>query len=119
MAEKPIQAESKPQAVSVSPGARSSVDADALSTFRMNFVAMLPETEPPAYPAPKRNFNSLITELRRREDVARLERILGELTFSVSFVPAKRLWVVTARDADDHLVREVIMFDETEETHGG
>lgn len=107
------------QPVSVSHIGRGSIDAGVLSTVRLSFVATQPEAESSAHPAPKRNFNELITEIRRRDDVARLEKILGDLTFSASFVPARQLWVVTARDADEHVVRELIMSDEIKETRGG
>jgi hypothetical protein len=107
------------QPVSVSHIARGGIDAGVLSTIRLQFVATQSEAGPSTHPAPKRDFNDLVTELHRREDVARMEKILGELTFSASFVPAKRLWVVTARDADEHVVREVIMSDEIKEARGG
>ena len=105
--------------VSLSQISRGGIDAGLLSTIRLQYVATPPESEPSSQPAPKRTFHELITELRRREDVARLEKILGELTFSASFVPARQLWVVTARDADDHIVREVIMSDEIKEARRG
>lgn len=105
--------------VSVSQISRGSLDPGLLSTIRLQYVATPPESEPSSQPAPKRTFHELITELRRREDVARLEKILGELTFSASFVPARQLWVVTARDGDDHIVREVIMSDEIKEARRG
>lgn len=107
------------QPISVSDITRGTVNPGLLSTFRLQFVATAGEAEPPAGPAPKRSVADLVAELRGRADVSRLEKIIGELNFSASFVPTRQVWLVTATDANNQVVREVILSDEVKETRRG
>jgi hypothetical protein len=82
-----------------------------LSTIRVQYVAVAADTVTAPSQQPTRTPKDVIDDVREREDVAVLDRILGGLQFEAVFVPGKR-WLVTARDADRRLVREVLVPDE-------
>lgn len=94
---------------------QSGLSADGISTLRISFVATAGET-PPGTPAikPSRKPAEVIAEVRERQDVATLQKILGDLKFEAAFVPQTRRWMVTAQDAKGRLVREVVLSDQAE-----
>jgi hypothetical protein len=53
----------------------------------------------------------VIKEVSVREDVAVLDKILGGLTYEAVFIPGTQRWLVTAKDPEQHLVREVVVPD--------
>jgi hypothetical protein len=82
-----------------------------LSTIRVQYVAVAADTITAPSQQPTRTPKDVIDDVREREDVAVLDRILGGLRYEAVFVPGKR-WLVTARDADERLVREIVIQDE-------
>jgi hypothetical protein len=60
---------------------------------------------------PSKSPDKVVDEVRSREDIARLDKILGGLTYEAIFVPTTRRWLVTATDPDDRLVRHVVVPD--------
>jgi hypothetical protein len=88
-----------------------SITPGLLSTIRVQYVAVAADTVAAPSQQPTRTPKDVIDDVREREDVAVLDRILGGLRYEAVFVPGKR-WLVTARDADERLVREVVIQDE-------
>lgn len=83
-----------------------------LSTLRIRYVAVTEDTLTAAPSVrPERAPDTVIGEVRKREDVVALDRILGGLRYEAVFVPVTRRWLVTARDPEDRLVREVVVPD--------
>ena len=80
-----------------------------LSTIRIRYVAVAEEAVAPSRPT--RTPDKVIDEVRGRSDVAALDKILGGLTFQAVFVPTTQRWLVTATDAQERLVREVVVPD--------
>lgn len=83
-----------------------------ISTLRVSFVATAGEA-PPGTPlnAPVRKPAEVVEDVRKRPDVAALEKILGPLAIETTFVPQAQRWVVTAKDPKGRLVRETILPD--------
>jgi hypothetical protein len=86
------------------------VESSALSTIRLRFVAVADERL--AGDEPKRSAAEAIEEVRSRRDIAGLAGALGELSFDAVRVPEADRWLVTARDPEGRLVREVVVADE-------
>lgn len=82
-----------------------------LSTIRIQYVAVAADTVAPPSQQPTRTPRDVIDEVRKRDDVAALDRILGGLRFEAIHVPGRR-WLVTAKDPDERLVREILVKDE-------
>jgi hypothetical protein len=82
-----------------------------LSTIRVQYVAVAADTLTAPSQQPTRTPKDVIDDVRGREDVAVLDRILGGLRYEAVLVPGKR-WLVTAHDPDDRLVREILVPDE-------
>ena len=82
-----------------------------LSTVRVQYVAVAADTLVPASQQPTQTPEKVIDGVRGREDVAVLDKILGGLRFEAAYVPIRRSWLVTAMDAEERLVREVIVPD--------
>jgi hypothetical protein len=87
------------------------IDPGALSTVKIRYVAVTDDTLSGPAQRPTRSADSVIAEVKRREDVASLGRILGTLKFEATFVPARRRWIVTATDPAGRVVREVLIAD--------
>lgn len=83
-----------------------------LSTVRVQYVAVAADTVVPPSEQPTRTPREVIDGVRGRQDVAALEKILGGLAFEAIYVPARRRWLVTAKDPEERLVREVLVPDE-------
>jgi predicted RecA/RadA family phage recombinase len=82
-----------------------------LSTIRVQYVAVAADTVAAPSQQPTRTPKDVIDGVREREDVAVLDRILGGLRYEAVFVPGRR-WLVTARDPEERLVREILVPDE-------
>ena len=82
-----------------------------LSTVRVQYVAVAADTVVPVSEQPTRTPKDVIDGVRTREDVVALDKILGGLVFEAVYVPSGRRWLVTATDADQRLVREVLVPD--------
>ena len=83
-----------------------------LSTVRVQYVAVGADTVVPVSEQPTKKPKDVIDAVRGREDVAVLDKILGCLVFEAIYVPGRRRWLVTAKDAEQRLVREVLVPDE-------
>jgi len=81
------------------------VQPEALSTVKVKYVAVAGEK------TPRRSPSEVIGEIARREDVQRLERILGSFEYSARFVPERDIWLVSARAPNVGVVREVVLPD--------
>lgn len=88
------------------------IPAGVLSTVRVQYVAVTPDTLAPPSKQPSRTPEAVIGAVRRRDDVVALDRILGGLSFRAAYVPTSERWVVTAVDAQQRIVREVLVPDE-------
>lgn len=83
-----------------------------LSTVRVQYVAVAADTLTAPSQKPVRTPRDVIDNVRRREDVAALDRILGGLAFDAVYVASGKRWLVTATDAERRVVREVLVPDE-------
>jgi hypothetical protein len=83
-----------------------------LSTVRIRYVAVTEDTLAAPSARPVRAPETVIAEVSKRDDVVTLDKILGGLTYEAVFVPVTKRWLVTARDPEQRLVREVIVSDE-------
>jgi hypothetical protein len=97
--------------VSTETALKGGITPGVLSTLRIRYVAVTEDTVSPPSQRPTRDPGSVIGEVQKREDVAALDKILGGLQFQAVFVPATKRWLVTARDPEDRLVREVVVPD--------
>jgi hypothetical protein len=82
-----------------------------LSTIRIQYVAVAADSLVAPSERPTRTPKDVIDEVRGRDDVAALDKIFGGLSFEAIQVPGRR-WLVTARDPERRLVREVLVQDE-------
>lgn len=82
-----------------------------LSTVRIRYVAVADDTLVAPAEEPSRTADTVIGEVRRRKDVAAIAKILGGLEFDAAFIPATKRWLVTARDQQDRVVREIVLPD--------
>ncbi len=89
---------------------QTGIRPELLSEIRVRYVAAA--DGPTAARPPKRPPAEVIRELAQRDDVVRLAKIVGQLEFEASFVPAQRRWLVVARDAAGRLVREALLGDD-------
>lgn len=87
------------------------IPPELLSTVRVRYVAVTEDTLAAPSERPTRKPDQVIREVRQREDLVSLDKILGGLTFQATFIPAGNRWLVTARDPDDRLVREIVVAD--------
>lgn len=99
------------QPVSTETALKGGITPGVLSTLRIRYVAVPEDTLTPPSLRPVRAPDSVIGEVRKREDVVALDTILGGLTFEAVFVPTTKRWLVTARDPENRLVREVVVPD--------
>jgi predicted RecA/RadA family phage recombinase len=83
-----------------------------LSTVRVQYVAVGADSVVPPSEQPTKKPKDVIDGVRGREDVAILDKILGGLVFEAIYVPGRRSWLVTAKDEEQRLVREVLVPDE-------
>jgi hypothetical protein len=91
---------------------RGGIESGLLSTVRIHYVAVAPEALVAGAGAPARTPEDVIGEVKERPDVAALDRILAGLRFEAVFLPPTSRWLVVARDAENRLVREVLVPDE-------
>lgn len=98
------------QTVSLTDITSGAVESSALSTIRLDFVALTDDADGGTAP-PTRSKAEVIGQLADQEEIRRLDRILGGLTYDASFLPAQRRWVVIA-SSGDMVVRESIISDE-------
>jgi hypothetical protein len=83
------------------------LDPGLVSTVTVRFVPVSSSTTPA-----RRTPHEVIEEVRRRDDLARLQRILGDLRFSAQYLPDSRRWLVTVADPKLRVVREVVLADD-------
>lgn len=103
----------KVQPISAEDLTRTNINAAALSTVRVSFVATPPDLTPAA--GPVRKPVDVVNEVRLRPDVVQLDRILGGLTVDATYIPQTQRWLVTAQDPKGRIVREVVLPDAQKE----
>ena len=94
---------------------QSRVQAAALSTLRVQYVATAPEAEEEVGTAPTLDPEEVSSAVRDRADIARLEAILGGMKIVPTFVAESGRWLVTVNDPGGRLVREIVVPDERRE----
>jgi hypothetical protein len=87
------------------------ISPGVVSTVRIRYVAVAEDTLAAPSERPSQTPEKVVDEVRSREDVARLDKILGGLTYEAVFVSATKRWVVTARDQENRPVRHVLVPD--------
>ena len=90
---------------------RGGITPGLLSTVRIRYVAVAEDTLVAPSQRPTRTAGDVIKDVRTRADVAALDKILGGLDYQAVFVPTTQRWLVTARDPQARLVREVVVPD--------
>ena len=83
-----------------------------LSTIRIQYVAVPADTLASPAEQPVGTPKDVIDSVRGREDVAALDRILGGLVFEAAYLQGRGRWLVTATDAEQRVMREIIVPDE-------
>jgi hypothetical protein len=91
------------------------LNASAVSTIRVNFVATasappLATGNTPVHP-PVRSREEIIKIFRGRDDLQRLEKIMGELDIHASYLSENKRWLVKATDPRGQLIREQLIMD--------
>ena len=99
------------QPVTSAQALQGAITPGMLSTVRIRYVAVSEDTLVAPSEQPTRSAETVIKEVSARSDLVVLDRILGGLTFEAVFVPGTQRWLVTARDPEQHLVREVVVPD--------
>jgi hypothetical protein len=87
--------------------AKGAVDPGLVSTVKLSFVPVA-AAEAPA----RRAGSDVIDEVRKRPDVQRVAKIVGELHFEAQYISEQQRWVVVARDVEGRTVREVVVADD-------
>jgi len=97
--------------VTISEVRTEEVKAELVSTLHVRYIAV-PEEEPGgSEEQAARSTEDVIREVKEREDLRSLERILGGLEFDAVFVPATGSWLVQATDRKGRVVREIALPD--------
>ena len=99
------------QPVSGDAARQGGISPGVVSTVRIRYVAVGEDTLVAPSEQPTRTPDKVVEEVSSREDVARLDKILGGLRYEAAFVPTTKRWLVTARDPDDRVVRQVVVPD--------
>ena len=87
------------------------VAPSALSTVRLDFVAISEELDPGVGRPPDKSRAEVIKDLAGRADIKSLDRVLGGLTYDARFLDDRRRWLVTAVSGNT-VVRESLISDE-------
>ena len=105
------------QPVSAQDIRRGGIEPGVLSTLRVSFTGPIGEAPPTAtmQVGAKRNPIEVIDEVHKYTDITELEKVLGRLDIQPSYVPDKKRWLVSVRDPDGRIVRELVLPDEIEE----
>lgn len=96
---------------------RGGIEPGVLSTLRISFVGTVGEAKQSVAPlaGPKRNPAEVVDEVRKRPDIAELEKALGMLDIQPSYVPEKKRWLASVYDSDGTIIRELVLPDDIEE----
>ena len=96
---------------------RGGIDSGVLSTLRISFTGPIGEAPPTTTTqvGAKRNPIEIIEEVHKYPDITELEKVLGRLDVQPSYIPDKKRWLVSVRDPDGRIVRELVLPDEIEE----
>lgn len=84
--------------------------AEALSTVRIRYVAVVDDASAPSQ-RPTRTAEDVVGVVKARDDIAALDRIFGGLQFDAVFVAPTASWMVTATDPNGRRVRNVVVDD--------
>jgi hypothetical protein len=99
------------QTISTQAIQQGGLEPNLLSTVRIRYVAVAEDTIVPPSEQPTRTAGDVIDDVKGRDDVIALDKILGGLAYEAVFVPTTKRWLVTARDPEARLVREVVVPD--------
>lgn len=99
------------QTISVQDIRQGGIDPNLLSSVRLQFVPTAGDALALSSNKPTRKPEEIIKDFRGRKDMVVLGRILGELTFDATYIPERKRWIVTARDSQNNLLREVLLSD--------
>jgi hypothetical protein len=99
------------QPVTIEDARQGAIPVGVLSTVRIRYVAVAEDTLAAPSRRPTRTAEEVVREVRARDDVARLDKILGGLVYDPVFVPETQRWLVTAKDPEDRVVRQVVVAD--------
>ena len=99
------------QTISVQDIRQGGIDPQLLSSVRLQFVPTAGDALTLSSNKPTRKPEEVIQDFRGRKDMMALTRILGPLIFDATFIPARKRWIVTARDSQNHLLREALVSD--------
>lgn len=97
----------KLQTISLGDITSGAVESSALSTIRVNFVAY-EDVKPVDSPTLTRD--EAIDRVASREDIARLDGILGGLSYRAEYVASQSKWLVSA-NSEELVVRELFIED--------
>jgi hypothetical protein len=100
------------QPVSSGDARQADISPGLLSTVTVRYVMAAEDTLVSPAERPTKTPDKVIAEVKRREELKVLGKILGGLTFDATFGAFTKRWLVTAKDPEDRLVREVVVPDE-------
>lgn len=97
---------------------RGEIDAAMLSTLRISFVSTVGEIKPSTTVAasPIRKLNDIISEVRIKLNLDKLEKTEGKLAVKPSFVTEKNRWLITVEDTKGKVINEMVLPDTVKET---
>ena|SRR5918995_473658 len=101
------------ETISTSDMRSGAITPGLLSTIRVQYVAVPADTLSSPAEQPASTPKDAIDTVRGREDVVVLDKILGGLLYEAAYLPGRRRWLVTATDAEQRVVREIIVPDES------
>jgi len=96
------------QPISAAQIAKGTLPVGLVSTVRVRYVPVALDTP---VGAPGKQPVAVVSEVRGRDDVKRLEKIFGELRYDATFVPGRASWLVEARDLGGRSVRQLLVAD--------
>lgn len=89
--------------------AEGAIAPGLVSTMKVRYTAVADDVAP--VDAPAQSSAAVIDQVRERDDLVRLDRILGGLELQATFVPEVRRWLVSASDSEGRMVRQLVVDD--------
>lgn len=96
---------------------KGAIDSGVLSTLKFSFVATTSQAsrETASVDKPQRQVEDVVEDVRKRPDIAVLEKIIGPLDIRATYVDREKRWLASASDSQNRIVRELILPDEPKE----
>jgi len=98
------------QPVSAGQSRLNELNPGILSTLRARVVAVPDEEVKP----PLRKPSEIADSIRKRADITRLAKIIGDVEVEPQFIPSANKWLVDVRDSSGKVVRSLQVPDEAE-----